>query len=489
MSKRSCKTLSIKLKQEIIKAVENGGKKKDIAIKYNIAPSTLTSIFKKRELYAQLPSTSKQKRQKPCEYPDLEKALMTWFHQCRATNIPVGGALFREKAKQFAEKLGISNFKGSDGWFDRFKKRNNVSFRKICGESAAVNEAVCEDWTGKLLKLIEGYESKNVFNADETGLFFKCLPAHTFSFKGEKCHGGKNSKDRITLLLAVNMDGSEKLTPLLIGKFAKPRCFKNLKTLPMTYRSNRKAWMTSDLFNEWLQSLNEEMSNQKRKILLFIDNCPAHNIQRDFSNIQIEFLPPNSTARLQPIDKGIIQNFKTFYRKEVVKEILECMEDGKAYKISLFSAMNMAYKAWKNVSKPTIQNCFRACGFIRDSHGMVTHEEVLSISGWEKIFPNEDNRVSFNEYVHFDDQLVTSGVLNDEEILDCCFENSENDEIDEEVPIISSKIAKESISNIRNYFMQTSVDESIFEVIIKLENKIDQLRVSKLHQTQITQYF
>ncbi|GFX14941.1 uncharacterized protein TNCV_1486821 [Trichonephila clavipes] len=46
------------------------------------------------------------------------------------------------------------------------------------------------------------------------------------------------------------MDGSEEITPLAIGKFAKPRCFKGINSFPTNYRSNKKAWMTTELFNE-----------------------------------------------------------------------------------------------------------------------------------------------------------------------------------------------------------------------------------------------
>jgi hypothetical protein len=42
---------------------------------------------------------------------------------------------------------------------------------------------------------------------------------------------------------------------LVIGKYAKPRVFKRAKRLPVEYRANRKAWMTSTLFDEWLLKL------------------------------------------------------------------------------------------------------------------------------------------------------------------------------------------------------------------------------------------
>jgi hypothetical protein len=105
-----------------------------------------------------------------------------------------------------------------------------------------------ESWKSELGKLIEGYEPRNIFNADETGLFYSLLPNKTLAFKGEKCHGGKLSKERLTVLYCCNSDGSEKLQPVVIGKFAKPRCFKHVHSLPCRYCNSKKAWITVDLF-------------------------------------------------------------------------------------------------------------------------------------------------------------------------------------------------------------------------------------------------
>ena len=49
------------------------------------------------------------------------------------------------------------------------------------------------------------YNESDIFNADETGLFYKYLPDNTLTFKSDKCHGGKQSKDRVTAVLGVNM--------------------------------------------------------------------------------------------------------------------------------------------------------------------------------------------------------------------------------------------------------------------------------------------
>lgn len=490
-SKRTHKCLSISEKKACIQAVVDGKKKSEVAKRFNIPPSTLTSILKKKEIIAGIPSSSKAKRQKCGEFPELERSLVTWFAQCRQLNVPVGGVMMREKAKFFAERLAIDNFRASDGWFDRFKKRHNISFRKLSGESASVSDNVCLEWKGKLSELINNYQPMNIFNADETGLFFKCLPDRSMCFKDEKCHGGKNSKDRVTVLLAANMDGTEKLKPLMIGKSAKPRCFKNIKSFPMIYRSNRKAWMTSEVFHEWLKLLNNDMARQNRKILLFIDNCTAHNNTSNLSHVKVEFLPANTTSKLQPLDQGIIKNFKTFYRKEVVQLLLNSIEEGTTHSISLLSAMSIADKAWQNVSQTTIQNCFRACGFVKEGlHTCANYEHNFSIDvdtlDWDRLPQSEE--ITFDDFVHFDDDLAVTGILTDEDIL--AEEDGEiSDDDGDDAPTISFKEAKACINTLRQFMSTHLVKDDVFSAIVTLDNNIDRARQQSLRQKKITDFF
>ena len=104
------------------------------------------------------------------------------------------------------------------------------------------------------------------------------------------------------------MDGTDCLTPFVIGKSANPRCFKNVKTLPVTYWNN-KAWITGYLWTEWIRSLDNKMSSRKRKIVLFIDNCPAHPVVSNLKAIMVHYLPPNTTAVLQLMDQGVRVSF------------------------------------------------------------------------------------------------------------------------------------------------------------------------------------
>lgn len=69
-------------------------------------------------------------------------------------------------------------------------------------------EKTCDEWKEKLKQILQKYRAEDVFNIDESGLFFKCLPDSTLCFKNEKCLGGKRSKERITVVLLTNMTGN-----------------------------------------------------------------------------------------------------------------------------------------------------------------------------------------------------------------------------------------------------------------------------------------
>jgi translation initiation factor 2 beta subunit (eIF-2beta)/eIF-5 len=79
---------------------------------------------------------------------------------------------------------------------DRFKERHIIVYRSISGKSAVLDTDICDDWLkNKLPNLVNNYKACDIFNAEETRLFYKLMPNKTLQLKGEKCHGGKKSKD------------------------------------------------------------------------------------------------------------------------------------------------------------------------------------------------------------------------------------------------------------------------------------------------------
>ncbi|GFU80886.1 tigger transposable element-derived protein 1 [Trichonephila clavipes] len=201
-------------------------------------------------------------------------------------------------------------FSASKGWLTGFLKRNVLHYIKITGESATAEEGAAKIFPEELAKTIEDgdYSADQIFNADETGLYWKKLP------KDEKIASGhKASKDRVTLLLCSNASGDRILKPLLINKSLRPRALKgkDLKQLSVHWMANLKAWMTTaiftELFNNCFVSEVEAYMKEKYldfKVLLIVDNAASHP-ELEHPNVQLVFLPPNTTSLIQPLDQGI----------------------------------------------------------------------------------------------------------------------------------------------------------------------------------------
>ncbi|KAH7959036.1 hypothetical protein HPB49_007413 [Dermacentor silvarum] len=79
------------------------------------------------------------------------------------------------------------------------------------------------------------------------------------NFEGQQCKEGKKSHLRVVVLLCCTATGIKKIKPFVIDKYAKPRCIKNVISVPYIYCANKCAWMTRDLFSKWLIKLDDQM--------------------------------------------------------------------------------------------------------------------------------------------------------------------------------------------------------------------------------------
>lgn len=124
-------------------------------------------------------------------------------HVARSTVI--SGILLRKKAPHFTTRLDIEDLKASNRWIGGFKQQNSVVYKTVLGQCNNVDFRTVEEWQKEeLLKINEGYECKDIYNADETGMFFRLPPNTTPSLKVESFNGRKNYTDSKMVLLACN---------------------------------------------------------------------------------------------------------------------------------------------------------------------------------------------------------------------------------------------------------------------------------------------
>jgi hypothetical protein len=69
----------------------------------------------------------------------VESALKLWFTDVREQDARVDGPLIRQKAEELAKKMGKDDFVATEGWFHRWKKRENIIYKRTHGEQKDSN--------------------------------------------------------------------------------------------------------------------------------------------------------------------------------------------------------------------------------------------------------------------------------------------------------------------------------------------------------------
>ena len=185
--------------------------------------------------------------------------------------------------------------------------------------------------------------------------------------------GVKGRKNRLTFVFTANADGTEKLPAFIIGKAAWPRVFqkKSGAQLGFYYQSNANAWMTAQLYQDWIQQWDRKLQAKKQKILLLQDNFSGYIVPPNLQNIWVENFQANLTAHVQPNDQGIIRCFKAHYQAKFFQRAVGHYDQGvtpaNIYDINQLEAMRMAKSAWHSVDTTTIRNCWDKAGILPET--------------------------------------------------------------------------------------------------------------------------
>lgn len=503
--------LTLKRKLELLDEVEQSPrkKKKDVASKFGIPQSTLSTIIRDKEKLraSSVAGRTQRKRCRQPTRPDVDAALFQRFTATREQSVPISGEILKVKAEEFSKELGQPDWVCSSGWLSRWKVRHNVAYRSISGENADVNKDVYEVWKQRILQpLLSRYDPNNVFNADETGLYWRLLPDKTHAFKGEVCTGTKKSKERVTVLVCANMMGTEKCPLLTIGKYKQPRCFRGVLLLPTEYKANPNAWMTSQIFEAWLQKWNSKLARCGRKIALFVDNCTAHPRIQNLEFIELIFLPPNTTSEIQPCDQGIIKTLKTYYRKCMVQSLLRAISSGSTisdFKITLLDGMQILRRAWESVTAVTIKNCFRKAGFEQVApHVTVENDDPFRDIEEPMIDQNEQSLeelhlqepCTFYEYLSVDENVQCAPLPNTKDIVTSIIQqpgetNESDDDTGDPLPAVTYSEAYSAFLKIRSFLLRSYESNEHYHLLNKLESEIQKCGSNASAQSLITDFF
>ena len=328
-------------------------------------------------------------------------------------------------------------FQASAGWYHRCVRKNwGYKYHVKHGEADSADIEAAKKFVPKITQFIldhfDGPEF--VYNVDECALYYKklldcCVDTND---KKKQMKGFKQNTTRVTLLVGGNAAG-EKLKPFVIGSSQMPHALRgiNRDTMQCYYQSSKKSWMTGDLMWKWfMDCFIKEMETRHGDdfmVLLTLDNCTAHPPEMaDYDpRVIICFLPKNTTALIQPMDQGIIRNFKLKMHSKIYRDLIKhidttpIVEDGENPMVQFYRNLNIydcikyAGEAWfDEVKDSTMVNCW---------HNFFDQEKLKGLPQYQKLIRKEKKKNSENitgdmDDTHNEDQDVEEEslvILND----------------------------------------------------------------------------
>ena len=170
---RSRVHLSLKKKVEVITTAE---KNRTLSLKalgklFGCGKTQIGTILKNKDgilasYEANAPAMRVRTQSRSFEYAEVNSLLYEWYILACSKNIHPGGPQLTEKARDIASRLGKPNFKGSNGWLQKWKVRYNVKQVTVSGESGDVHLDTVESWKERLPELLHGFRKEDIWNRD-----------------------------------------------------------------------------------------------------------------------------------------------------------------------------------------------------------------------------------------------------------------------------------------------------------------------------------
>lgn len=482
---------------------------------HSLSASSISEILSSRYNFVDEPLTqhsSNSKRHRREYWPELEEALFLWIRRVEGQVI-ISGELIKEKARFFWGKLPVYEGKEmptfSNGWLSGFQSRRSIKTYKQHGEAGSLPDEAFQEMIA-IRQALSTYCPRDVFNCDETALFWKQIPDRSLSTRS--LPGKKKEKARISALFCCNADGSERLPTWYIGTAKRPRAFQaagiqNIQNLNVFWRSNRKAWMTSIIFEEWLRWFDSRMTG--RRVVLLMDGFSAHKLAAEtiqkshpLQNTLLIWLPPNSSSHFQPLDQGIIHTWKAYWKRQWVLYILQEHEENRdpMATMNVLKALRWGIQAWHfDISQETLQKCFKKALFSQDEFQDERLSDTGVISDISKAF-NElqtSSRIrdlmDINQFLNPDDEGVQDSPDDIEEQIISQFGQGIEVESEEETDVLPRITLSEALEAMNKFQLfeeqQEEGNQAFIQELLKRKQSLLRQKLESQRQQDIRSFF
>ncbi|CAM4450211.1 unnamed protein product, partial [Caretta caretta] len=167
--------------------LKKGKQQTQLARDLGISESTLRG-WKKEEKLCSLPCILEEETGLQCKKvkfandESLDSALYQWFVQARSEGVPVSGPILKVQARNsvaLSMEIKPNLRRVMAGWTDL----RTISQVLVSGEIHSADKESADSYPVELKMLLEEgcYTADQVYNCDETGLYFKILPDRTLA--------------------------------------------------------------------------------------------------------------------------------------------------------------------------------------------------------------------------------------------------------------------------------------------------------------------
>ncbi|ETW06124.1 hypothetical protein H310_03713 [Aphanomyces invadans] len=423
--KRPRRETTLVEKLQLIHRADSGSvSQRKLAKDFNIGLGTVNNILKKKantllEAHEGTPREAKV-RKKP-RHEVVDQLVFEWIKGVKGT---LTGKMVKAKALELAKRMPNTQlFKASNGWLESFCKRHSISFRKLrkdastssVGANVPTLEAMLPDsgfdewaqWFGSMSSVLGLYSADDIYSCSETQLLYQTLPDTAARLlKDLKTHNLSLHEDTevATVLLCCNMSGSHKLPPLVIGCDRPSMITQHHDDLG--FKRAPQAWMTADIFHEWLLALDLSL---KRKVLVILPSTPCHSSDLDLEHVCLRVCPTYLPSQLSPLLQGVVGQFKDAYRVLLLRHVIASAHLKKdALPPAQVHVDGHQLHAWIVAAWATVTATHCQHSFSRQAVVPTTELQSL-LALFHVLFPVSDASLILSavEYVNFDDHLPT----------------------------------------------------------------------------------
>ena len=267
-------TAGFKLK---VVAFADAHSKKAAAKEFRVDRRRVQEWSSKREELKKLVKSAKKSQGggRKVAYQDIEVKLLRWMSERREEGVRVTSKALKREALRLHKIFGNQSFKASQGWFEKFKKRNRISLRR----STHINQQPKDKTDGRVdrfLKLVirmrrlREYSPCQIGNMDETPTWLEMPGSSTMDFTGAKSvtvGSTGHHKQRYTTILGALADGT-KLPPFVLLPGVRPPPQGTVPPGILIHMCGTgKSWSNAEITKHWLTRVWGRRASERRLLV------------------------------------------------------------------------------------------------------------------------------------------------------------------------------------------------------------------------------